>query len=338
MVSQVLEKSDNNPWNRGKQNDAPPNLDEILKKIQKFMNGKNKGGGGLSKSIMQNFGIFLVIIALLWFVTGFYIVKPANMAVVLRFGKYMETQPPGLHWLPLGVQSKYIVNIDNIEERTYSAEMLTKDENYVHMELAVLYRKQQPRDYLFNNASPELTLIQATASALRQIAGESDLETLLTTGKEEARRKVEEQILKTIEAYQTGLSITDVKLQEAKVPEQVIEAFDDAIRAREDQQKLINQGDEYEKKVVPIAQGKAKRIASEADAYQKSVILNAQGETARFNALLAERNNAPEITDTRLYLTTLNKVFSRTSKLFVKDSNQLVYLPIDKLKGLSKND
>lgn len=259
--------------------------------------------------------------------------QPAERSVVLRFGRYLETVGPGPHWIPQFIESQYKVNEQNIATYYYDAEMLTLDENIVSVAVAVQYRIADAQSYLFNVVNPVLSLQQATASALRQVLGNTTLDAVLTSGREQVRSDVQMQLEKILGFYKTGILVTNVSLQPAKAPEAVKDAFDDAIKAQEDEQRYINQAQAYEKKVIPVAQGQAQRLLAAASAYEQQVVLKAQGDTRRFLAILPEYKKAPAVTRERLYLGTMEQLMSRSSKVLVDldKSNNLVYLPLDKL-------
>jgi modulator of FtsH protease HflK len=330
----------NDPWK--KNSDSPPDLDELLVKWRNkmFKNTPNKKNG---KDDAVNFGIGLVftILFVLWVISGFFIVEPSEKAVVLRLGKFNKTLDAGPHWIPRFLDTKDIVNVNNVYQFAYNAQMLTKDENIVDVELSVQYQVLDPKKYLFNVTTPIASIKEATASALRQVVGHTTLDGILTIGREEARTKIEKQLVTILDIYQPGLYVVDVNLQPAKPPSEVTEAFDDAIKAREDQQKYINQAKAYFEKVIPISEGKASRMLQEAEAYKAKVTLDAKAEVAKFLAILKEHARSPEVTDKRLYYTTLEKVFSNTSKIMVdtNGSNNMLYLPLDKmLNGKAAKD
>lgn len=330
-------------WSKRPKKDAgPPDLDELINKLQKkinaFFSRKKKpaspGGQSVSRQSSGGWIIGLVIFAilLLWFLSGFFIVSPAEQAAVLRFGKYVDTVGPGPHWLPRFISSRYIVNVQRIATFSYQAEMLTKDENIVSVSVAVQYRIGNVRDYLFNVVNADKSLEQATASALRQIVGHTSLDDILTTGRELARQQIEQQLNDILAIYHTGIVITDVALQPAKPPEAVTEAFDDVNKAREDEQRYINAANAYQQKVVPIAQGRAARILKEAQAYKQQVILKAEADTAAYLALLPQYQRAPLVTRQRLYLDAIESVLQNSSKILLDTkSNSIMYLPLDKL-------
>lgn len=323
------------PWK--KKTDTPPDLDEILIKWRRAILGKSSNNKN-HEAMSFGLSLLLLILAALWLVSGFFIVAPSEKAVVLRFGEYYKTLDAGPHWIPQIIDRKTIVNVNKVYQFGYGAQMLTRDENIVDVELSVQYQVQNPRDFLYNVTVPTESIKEATASALRQVVGHTKLDEILTTGREQAREEVERQLNEILQTYQTGLFVVDVNLQPAKPPEQVTEAFDDAIKAREDQQRFINQAQAYKEKVIPISQGQASRIVQEAEAYRTKVSLDAKADVAKFLALLKEHSRAPELTNQRLYYASLEKVFANTSKILLDSngSNNILYLPLDKIAGSDK--
>lgn len=226
------------------------------------------------------------------------------------------------------------MNVDRVLDYSYSAQMLTSDENLVSVSLAVQYRINDLSEYLFNVANPEESLQQATSSALRQVVGTTTLDQIITEGREVWGGRVQETLTKTLESYKTGILIVNVSPQPARAPESVQDAFDDAIKAQEDEKRFKEQAYAYAAKVVPIAEGKASRIQQEAEAYSKQVVLRAQGEVAEFLALLPQYNAAPQVTAKRMYLETMQKVMNKSSTIIVDSkAGNLLYLPLDKLLG-----
>jgi len=293
---------DQDPWGRGKKKQGPPDLDEALRQFQRklksLFGGKgslSKGGGG-AKGGAISLGFIGILVLVVWLVSGIFIVSPAEEASILRFGKYYGTVGPGPHWIPRFIDTKYVVNVQKVSNFSYTALMLTKDENIVSVSVAIQYRIQNLRDYLFNLVNPRESLQQATASSLRQVIGHTSLDDILTVGREKVRGNVSVLINKLLDIYQTGLIVTDVVMQPAKAPEEVKAAFDDAIKAQEDEQRFINHAQAYVRGVIPIAQGKAKRILQEANAYRKQVVLKAKGDVARFNFILPQYVRAPKVT------------------------------------------
>lgn len=333
-------KNEKDSWNGKKQ---PPDLDEALKrfqeKLKKALNGGKvtlntpdgpKGIGLIASSI----ALFILII---WALSGIFIVDPAEQAVILRFGKYIETVGPGPHWIPRLIDSKVLVNVDRVSDYSYSAQMLTSDENLVSVSVAVQYRIGDLQDYLFNVTDPEESLRQATSSALRQVVGNTTLDQIITAGREAWGLNVQDSLVKILNIYQTGIIIVNVSPQPARAPENVQDAFDDAIKAQEDEKRFKEQAFAYQAKAIPIAQGNAKRILSEAEAFAKQTVLKARGDVAEFLALLPEYTLSPYVTAQRMYLDTLQEVFTKSSKVIVDSkANNLLYLPFDKTNKESK--
>ncbi|MGA2655032.1 MAG: FtsH protease activity modulator HflK [Gammaproteobacteria bacterium] len=342
------------PWSSGnRQNDQqPPDLDEVLRKMQERLNNVF-GGRGNRKSRPENvadirppsasrFGVGLIIAVLLaiYVLSGIYIVKPAERAVVFQFGRYVKEVGPGPHWVPLFIRSKEIVNVERIMDSTHSSRMLTSDENIIVVQLAVQYKVNNLPNYLFNVIDPNRSLKEATDSAIRQVVGQSTLDDVLTERRSEIRDEIRKQIEETLAIYQSGLLITDVNLQPARPPEEVKDAFDDAIKAQEDEERLINLANAYRRRVLPTAEGQSQRILADARAYGAEVKLRAQADIERFNRLLPQYKNAPEVTRERLYLDTMEKVLGRVSKIVIDNPNgqQVMYLPLDQFMKKSSDN
>ncbi|MBL7479645.1 FtsH protease activity modulator HflK [Legionella bononiensis] len=330
------------PW-KGK--NQPPDLDEALKRIHEklkktFFGGngqsENQSSGGSSGGLLAM--IVVLIAFILWVLSGIFIVDPAEQAVILRFGKYVETVGPGPHWIPRIISSKIVMNVDRVLDYSYSAQMLTRDENLVAVSLAVQYRISDLQQYLFNVANPEESLQQATSSALRQVVGTTTLDQIITEGREIWGNSVQDTLVKTLDIYKPGISIVNVSPQPARAPESVQDAFDDAIKAQEDEKRFKEQAYAYAAKVIPIAEGNASRIEQEAQAYSKQVVLRAQGEVAEFLALLPQYVASPQIMSERMYLETMQKVLNKSTKIIVDNkAGNLLYLPLDKIIGNQNN-
>jgi membrane protease subunit HflK len=340
------------PWGgggRGGDDQGPPDLDEVVRKLQErlgglFGGGKqppggpsgggpiNLPGGNLSSRAI---GIIAGILVVIWLATGIYIVEPAERGVVTRFGKYVDTTGPGPHWrIPWPIESVVKVNVDEISTFSHSASMLTQDENIVDVELTVQSRIQDAADYLFQVQDPESTLRDATVTVVRVTVGGSKLDFVMTEGRGAVAVTIKERIQALMNQYRTGLEVTAVNMQPAKPPEEVKAAFDDAIKAREDKERLENQAEAYANEIIPQARGEAARIIADARAYRDQVIAKSEGETSRFTAMLEQYQLAPEVTRQRLYLETMEQVIGASSKVIldVEDGgNSLMYLPIDQL-------
>jgi len=295
------------------------------KSIESAFDGTAPGGA---------FAFWMAIVLFFWIASGVFIVAPAEQSVITRFGRYIETVESGIHWFARGIEQENRVNILQVYHFNYRDLMLTRDENIVSVELSVQYRTGNAKDLLFNVRSPVASLQQATASALRQVIGQTTLDEVLTTGREKVREQVQSSLDEIMGSYQAGIIISDVALQPAKPPEAVTVAFDDAIKAREDEQRYINQARAYAMKVQPVAEGKAARLIRAADAYRQQVVLEATAKTADFLAILPEYERSPEVTKDRLYLEAMEEVLSNTSKIYVDvkgGGNNMLYLPLDKL-------
>lgn len=330
------------PWS-GKQ--QPPDLDEALKRLQarlkkKFF-GASGGSGQSPEGQVDNpqgpgggfiLSMFSLIVLVLWALSGIFIVDPAEQAAILRFGKYVETVGPGPHWIPSLIESKVVMNVDRVSDYSYSAQMLTQDENLVSVSVAVQYRIGDLEAYLFNVSDPQESLRQATSSALRQVVGNTTLDQIITAGREAWGINVQDSLVKILGDYKTGIVIVNVTPQPARAPENVQDAFDDAIKAQEDEKRFKAQALAYQARVVPIAQGNAKRITAEAEAYAKQVVLKATGDVAEFLAILPVYLQAPAVTSERMYLDSMQTVLSRSSKIIVDGkAGNMLYLPLDKL-------
>ena len=347
------------PWGgRGGGNQGPPDLDEVVKKLQdKFgalfgggsKGGRGGGGGGVGKAGSIGFGLIATVAVVVWGLSGFYTVDEGKRGVVLHFGQYTKTTMPGLHWYPHFIQTVDVVDIENIRGMSIGFRaaaggrqgassvgreslMLTQDENIVDIKLAIQYKVKSASDYLFKVKDPELTLRQAVESANREIIGKNDMDFILNE-RATITSQVRDMTQKIIDRYGTGLQITSVNMQDAQPPEQVQDAFADAVKAQGDQARVINEAEAYSNDIIPRARGKAARQLAEANAYKEQVIAEATGEASRFTQVLAEYKKAPKVTRKRLYLETIESVMANTSKVLVdvKGGGNLLYLPLDKM-------
>ncbi len=336
---------DKDPWGGRGGDQGPPDLDEVVKKMQERLSGMfggRKGGGsgdnggerpsaGPGASGLGALIGILLVLFLAW--QSVYIVEAPERGVVLRFGAYKDVTQPGPHFLVPLVDRVVILNVDEFSTFTHQATMLTRDENIVDIELTVQSRIQNAADYLFQDRNPKKTMRDATETAVRETIGKNDLDFILTTGRGSVADQIRQRIQTLVNNYKTGLEITSVNMQPAKPPEQVKAAFDDAIKASQDKERLENEAEAYANEVVPKARGAAARRIEDAKAYHEKVIAEAEGEAARFLAVLAEYEKAPEVTRKRLYLETVEDVLGKTNKVMldVEGGNSLMYLPLDKL-------
>ena len=324
------------PWGGNRGGDAPPDIDEALRKLkEKFSNfgGGGSGGGSFEtgwKSLAVAAGS---IILLLWAMLGAYQIDEKEQAIVLRLGKYNDTVGPGLHWNPPLIDSVEIERVT--EERQYSARglMLTEDENIAELTLTVQYNIADVKAFVLNIKDPETTLQQATDSALRHVVGSSGLDDVISTGREQIAVATAEKLQDYLNVYDSGINVVKINIEEARPPTQVQEAYDDVIEAREDLERYINDAQAYSNGIIPQARGEAQRLREEAEGYKSQVVSKAEGETERFVALLTEYKKAPVVTRERLYIDAMEEVMTRTSKVLIdsKGGNNMLYLPLDQL-------
>ncbi len=332
--------NNNDPWkNKGGRDQGPPDLDEVFKNLMnKF--GKFGGGGSGGSSGGKSLGgigtiVILGILVIGWVFSGFYTIREAERGVVLRFGEFSHFVDPGLRWKPTFIDTIKPVDVQTIRSMPSSGSMLTEDENVVRVEMEVQYRILEPYKYSFSVTSPEESLSQAFDSAIRYVVGHSKMDDVLTSGREVARQSVRDELTGIIESYDMGIAILDMNFKDARPPEEVKEAFDDAIAAQEDEQRFINEAEAYSRELEPRARGQVNRMAQEAQAYKERVTLEAQGAIARFEELLPQYITAPEVTRSRIYLESMEQVYSNTSKILVdtEGTGNMMYLPLDKILG-----
>lgn len=324
------------PWNQGPKDGGKgaPDLDEMLKRLKQRFGGNKTGGAGKGGLPSSMIGLGFGLLGLLWLSSGFYIVDEQERAAVMRFGRFVDTTGPGMGWhLPWPIEDEEIVNVTGVRSVTDRAVMLTKDENIVDVELSVQYKVSSAENYLFNVDDPDMTLRQATKAAVREVVGQSNMDFVLTDGREEVATRTKQLLQARLNEYKTGLSVTEVNLQQAQPPDLVQAAFADAIKAREDQQRLKNVAEAYANDRLPRARGAAARQMLEATAYRDQVIARAQGDASRFSQLVAEYRKSPKVTRERLYLDSMNSVLTNTSKVMVDvdKGGSMIYLPLDQI-------
>jgi len=343
--------------------DGPPDLDELFKDLRNKLGGilgqkkaRNNGGGGdqsprnapISGDSLP-IGPIILIILLIWLATGFYIVDQGSRGVVFRFGENTEVTQPGPRWhIPYPVETVEVVNLEQVRtievgyrssssgvasQELRESLMLTGDENIIDLQFAVQYNLKSVQDFLFYNRSAENSVRGAAETAIREIVGKSEMDFVLYEGREEIAVKTASLMQDILDRYQTGINITSVTMQNAQPPEQVQAAFDDAVKAKQDQERQKNEGQAYANDVIPKARGSAFRLIEEASGYKVSIENEAKGNASRFEQIMVEYNRAPEITRKRLFLEAQEEILSSVTKIIVdqKDSNSLLYLPLDKL-------
>lgn len=347
------------PWSGRDQQDTPPDLDEVLRNLQERVNrlfgrkpGPAGGGNGNTGRLAGMVGAAAVAV---WGLTGIYIVDEGSRGVVTRFGKYVETTQPGPHWhWPVPVEAVTVVNVEqqrfvevgyrsggrqqavgSLGSVPREALMLTKDENIVDVRLAVQYQIKDAKEYLFNVLDPEGTLKQVTESAERSVIGNSTMDFVLTEGRSGVAADIKSEIQEMLDQYHAGIRVITVNLVDAQPPEDVQASFEDAIKAREDEQRLKNEAEAYANEVVPKARGAASRLTQESEGYKEKVIAKARGEAGRFERLLEEYEKAPDVMRERLYIESMQEVMERANTLMldVKNGNNVIYLPLDKIRS-----
>ena len=338
-----------NPWgNRPDKGTA--DLDEALRNLQRKLSqmfggdrggsdGRDDGrggGGSAGGGAIRGFGFGTVALVLVgvWALTGFYVVDAAERGVVTRFGEYVATTEPGLRWhVPWPVEARQVVNVETIEGVQEQTRMLTSDENLVDINLAVQYRRAEPVAYSFAVRDPDQTLKEVSESAIREIVGRSSLDFVLEEGRQEITGKTKDLVQRTLDAYKTGIEVTTVNLQGVAVPEQVQSSQRDAIKAREDKERLALEAQAYANDILPKARGSAARQTEDANAYKARIVADAEGEAQRFAQLLQSYERAPGVTRQRLYLETIEEVLGNTNKVLVdtKGTGNMLYLPLDRL-------
>ena len=332
--------NDKDPWkNKGGKNQGPPDLDELLndlgKKVTGIFGGKTtKGGSGSGKSFSSiGISILLIVASVVYAFSGFYTIKEAEQGIVLRFGEYSGTVEPGINWKWTFIDRIIPVDMQSTRDMPSSGFMLTKDENVVRVEMQIQYRVVDARKYIFSVTNADDSLNQSLDSALRYVVGHAKMDDILTSGREAIRQSVWEELDKIIKPYNLGLIIVDVNFKDARPPNEVKDAFDDAISAQEDEVRFLREAEAYARGIEPRARGRVKRMEQEAIAYKSRIVLDAQGEVARFEKILPEYQAAPKVTRERLYIATMEKVYGNVSKVMVdvEGGNNMMYLPLDKI-------
>ena len=342
-------------------NQGPPDLEELWRDFNRRLGGmfgKRRGGGegggdggerlpSISpRQFGGGIGILFMLALAVWLGSGFYIVDASQRGVVLQFGAFKEVTEPGLRmrW-PWPIQSHEIVNLTGVRtvEVGYrgsdknrvlkEALMLTDDENIVMVQFAVQYLLKDPKAYLFFNRHPDDAVMQAAETAIREVVGKNKMDFVLYEGRDQIAASTQSLIQGILDRYDTGIQVRAVNMQSTQPPEQVQAAFDDAVKAGQDKERQKNEGQAYANDVIPRARGAASRLMEEATGYRQRMIVTAEGDASRFKQILTEYSKAPEVTRSRMYLETIQQVYSNTSKVMLdaKGSGNLLYLPLDKL-------
>ena len=340
-------------WGKRNNSSGPPDLDEIWRNVNRRMNelfGRKRepqeGGGGPRLHLpLGGAGMLIALVVVIWLASGFYIVDEGRRGVVTRFGKYTETTQPGPRWhFPFPVEAVELVDFSQVKtiEVGYrntpknkidkEAVMLTDDENIIDIQFAVQYNLKSAEDYVFNNRRPDQIVAYVAESAIREVVGKSKMDFALYEGREQIAKQTEQLMQLNLDRYGTGVFVQKVTLQNVQPPEKVQAAFDDAVKAGQDRERLKNEGEAYANDVIPRARGMAARLLEEANGYKSEVERRAQGDAERFNQILVEYQKAPGVTRQRLYLDMMQAVLGNSSKVLVdQKSGSLLYLPLDKL-------
>ena len=331
---------DKDPWGQ-RNNDGPPDLDELLKNLKNKFGGLLGGGGGKiprvpggSGNLGGIVGFVAVALVIVWALTGIYIVDEGWRGVETRFGARSNVTLSGPHWhFPWPIEDVELINVAANRTTRRESIMLTRDENIVVMSLEVQYDIKDAQAFAFEVRDPDNTLQQVAETAIREVVGNNDMDLIMTEGRAVIGSQTKAIMQEVLDSYNTGLNVLTVNMGEAQPPEEVQDAFDDAIKAREDEQRIINEANAYRNGVVPQARGDAQALLENAEAYKTRVVKAAEGETSRFNQLLAEYQRAPEVTRERIYIDTLESVMSRSPKVLVdiENGNNLMFLPLDQL-------
>ncbi len=352
-------KDGQDPWGGGK-NDGPPDLDEVIQNIRQKLGGgkggkpngrpRNAGNGDQDGIGFASLGLFSGVALLVWLLSGIYIVQPAERGVELRFGAYSNTTQPGPHWhFPYPIETVEKVDVEKVRTATIGfgqsggsvsseALMLTKDENIIELKAEVQFQVEDAAAYLFNVVNPDLTLRQMTESAVREIVGKTTMDEVFRTGRAAMASQTEVKLQELLTYFGTGLVVTTFNMPDIQPPPQVQAAFSDVVKAGADKDSQINEAFAYARDIVPRARGKATRIGEEAEAYKSQIIAKARGETSHFSQVLKEYEKAPAITRERMFLDTMESVYSQSQKVLVdlsENSNNVLYLPLDKMRNPS---
>jgi membrane protease subunit HflK len=346
-------------------NQGPPDLDELWRdfnrKLGGLFGGVKNGGKGISggggsgggfqpdmKSAGIGAGLIAGVVLLIWLGTGFFIVQEGQQAVITQFGKYKTSVGAGFNWrLPYPIQRHELIFVtqirsvdvgrDSVIKATGLREsaMLTEDENIVEIKFAVQYRLSDARAFLFESKSPSEAVVQAAETAVREVVGKMRMDSALSEERDQIAPRVRALMQKILDRYQVGIEVVGINLQQGGVrpPEQVQAAFDDVLKAGQERERAKNEAQAYANDVIPRAVGSASRLKEEADAYKAKIVAQAQGDAQRFKSVLAEYQKAPQVTRDRMYLDSMQQIYSNVTKVLVdsKQGSNLLYLPLDKI-------
>jgi len=334
--------NEKDPWGGRGNDQGPPDLEEIIKSVSRKLNGLfgggkassgsgGSGGSGISSGLIGGVAILAVVI---WAAMGFYSIDESERGVVMRLGELQpEVVQPGLNWNPPLIDTVEKVNVTRVNSRSYTKDMLTTDENIVSVSIEIQYRVQDPAKFVVVVRDPEVSLDNAAESAIRHVVGGQPMDQVLTQGRVQVAAEILERLQRYMTSYDSGIFVMQVLVRDARPPEAVQGAFNDVIKAREDEQRVQNEALAYANRVVPVARGEAQRIIEQANAYRDEVVARADGEASRFNQLLTEYDKAPQVMRDRLYIDAMQSVLGNTSKVLVdvEGGNNMFYVPLDKI-------
>lgn len=362
-------RDNNRHQNQRPQGDGPPDLDELWRDFNRRLSGllgrKDNGGGNQGfggprvpgKGSGVGVGVVAAAVVGIWLASGFFMVQEGQTAVILQFGKFKYTTGPGINWrMPWPIQSAEVVNLSAVrsvevgratsikDSNLKDSSMLTQDENIIDVRFTVQYDIQNAGDYLFYNKTDrggdEELVTQAAETSVREIVGRNKMDAVLYENREQIAQALAKSVQSILSAYKTGIRVISVNVQSVQPPEQVQAAFDDVNKASQDRERAISEGQAYANDVVPRAKGTAARLKEEAEAYRARVTAQAEGDAARFRSVQTEYAKAPQVTRDRIYIETMQQIYSNSTKVLVdaRQGNNLLYLPLDKLMAQSQGD
>ncbi|WP_087048180.1 FtsH protease activity modulator HflK [Caballeronia ptereochthonis] len=332
--------------------EGPPDLDEMWHEFNRRIAGvfgRKPGNGGPrdnGRGTRIGLGIIIGVLIAIYLGSGVFVVQDGHVGVISQFGKYRQTVAQGIHWrLPYPFQSNEIVDTSQIRSvevgrgtalsqgNVRDASLLTSEADIIDVRFAVQYQIKSPTDFLFRNLDPDQSVVQAAQAAIREIAGGLKTDDILYKDREALRSRLAESIQRSLDTYRTGLQVTGVAVQSVQVPQQVQSAFEEASRVRQDNERARDTAQAYADQLLPRAKADAARMIDEATAYSNREVTQAQGDAERFKEVYAEYSKAPAVIRQRMYLDTMQQIYSRTTKVFVdsRAGNTVVYLPLDKL-------
>ncbi len=328
-----------NPW-RSDKGKGPADLDALVRDLQRrlvalFRGGRRGTSQGGDPALNTHLVIgAIIVLALVWFATGLYRVEEGERGLVLRFGAFQRVAQPGQQWhLPWPIESVEKVNVAAPESVPYRANLLTRDENIVDVEIVVQFKRTDAKEFLFNVRDPKTMLTSVASSALREVVGRNTLDFVLHDGRAQVAREMQDSIQSALDSYGAGLTVSEVNVKDAALPQQVDDAVQDAAKASDEKERKILDAQAYANDILPKARGEAEKRRQDAEAYRAEAVAKAEGESDHFEQILAQYARAPAVTRERLYIETLEAVLSSSTKVLIDtgNGNNVLYLPLDQL-------